>query len=145
MASDVVEGHLAAARWVIRVASDYVTLTKPRIVAMLLLTAYGAMVLATPGWPRPGLVLATLGGLFLSAGGAHAVNMWYDRDIDPVMSRTANRPIPQGRVKPTAALVQGIGMEVASIGLLATADSPRSWDGRQLRIIWRDRPGSCSP
>ena len=123
MASDVVEGRLAAARWV-RVVSDHVTLTKPRIVAMLLLTAYGAMVLATPGWPRPGLVLATLSGLFLPARGAHAVNMWYDRDIDPVMSRTAKRPIPQGRVKPTAALVQGIGMEIASIGLLATAVDP---------------------
>lgn len=91
---------------------------------MLLLTVYGAMVLATSGWLRPRLVLATLSGLFLPARGAHAVNMWYDRDIDPVMSRTANRPIPQGRVKPTAALVQGIGMEIASIGLLVTADSP---------------------
>jgi len=91
-------------RWV-TVASDYVTLTKPKVQSLLLLTTVTTMYVA--GDPSPALVAATVFGGYLSAGGAGAVNHWYDRDIDAQMARTATRPIPAGRVAPRAALLYG--------------------------------------
>ena len=85
---------------------DYVTLTKPRVQLLLLLTTVATMEVA--GSPSLGLILLTLLGGALSAGGAGAVNHWYDRDIDIQMARTATRPIPAGRISPRAALTFGI-------------------------------------
>ena len=100
-----------------QVVRDYVALTKPRVQSLLLLTTISAMYIA--GTPTLGLVLLTCLGGYLSAGGAGAVNHWYDRDIDGMMERTADRPIPSGRVSPTAALVFGIALAVISFVMMS--------------------------
>src|SRR5580704_16659519 len=82
--------------------SDYVTLTKPKVQSLLLFTTVTTMYVAAT--PSPGRVLLTCAGGYLSAGGAGAVNHYWDRDIDARMARTAGRPIPGGRVRPGAAL-----------------------------------------
>src|SRR5262249_25045405 len=85
--------------------SDYVELTKPRVQSLLLATTIGTMYVA--GDPSLLLVALTCLGGYLSAGGAGAVNHWFDRDIDARMARTATRPVPSGRVSPGAALAFG--------------------------------------
>ncbi len=92
----------------------YITLTKPRIMLLLVFTAYCAMAVAQGRLPGLGLTVATLIGLAFAAGGAAAINMWYDRDIDPIMHRTAGRPLPTGVVTPNQALCFGIGLGIAS-------------------------------
>ncbi len=83
----------------------YVSLTKPRVVELLLVTTVPTMVLAARGLPPLGLVLATLAGGAAAAGGAHALNQVLERDIDAVMDRTARRPLATGEVSPRAAAV----------------------------------------
>src|SRR5438270_1354772 len=100
-----------------RLLSDYVELTKPKVQSLLLLTTIATMYLA--GDPSPILVALTCVGGYLSAGGAGAVNHWYDRDIDAQMRRTASRPIPAGRVSPRAALVYGCALSACSFVLLS--------------------------
>jgi len=80
------------------VVAAYVALTKPRIIELLLITTVPAMVLAADGWPSTLLVLWTLIGGTLAAGGANAINCYVDRDIDEVMGRTRRRPLPMHRV-----------------------------------------------
>ena len=79
------------------VLGAYVALTKPRIIELLLITTVPTMVLAERGWPSLGLVLITLVGGTLAAGGANAINMYVDRDIDALMPRTQDRPLVTGR------------------------------------------------
>ncbi len=86
----------------------YVALTKPRIIELLLITTLPSMVLAAGGWPGTWLVVATLIGGTLSAGGANALNMYYDRDIDEVMRRTRTRPLARHEVAPRHALLFGV-------------------------------------
>ena len=105
-----------------QVVADYVTLTKPRVQLLLLLTTVTTMYVA--GDPSLGLVLLTCLGGFLSAGGAGAVNHYYDRDIDAQMARTATRPVPSGRVRPGAALAYGFVLQALSFLLLATTGQP---------------------
>src|SRR3954465_3600802 len=99
-------GALAArpsgASALLRVTTDFVSLTKPKVQSLLLLTTVATMYVA--GEPSVGLVALTCFGGYLSAGGAGAVNHWFDRDIDARMSRTASRPVAAGRVSPGAAL-----------------------------------------
>jgi len=95
------------------VVSSYLALTKPRIIELLLITTVPSMVLAAGGWPGWWPVVATLVGGSLSAGGANAINNWFDRDIDEIMRRTRRRPLPRHRITPEAALVFGIGLGVA--------------------------------
>jgi protoheme IX farnesyltransferase len=95
-----------------QVLADYATLTKPKVQSLLLLTTVTTMYVA--GDPSVSLVALTVLGGYLSAGGAGAVNHWFDRDIDAQMARTATRPIPAGRVSPTAALTFGIALAVLS-------------------------------
>ena len=102
-------------------AADWLALTKPRIIVLLEVCALAAMIAAARGWPSTGLVLATLAGGALSAGGANAINMWFDRDIDSAMGRTCSRPIPGGRIAPAQALAFGVGLGVAGFLLLAAA------------------------
>ena len=97
-----------------QVAADYVTLTKPKVQSLLLLTTVTTMYVAAD--PSVGLVALTCLGGYLSAGGAGAVNHWYDRDIDARMSRTANRPVAAGRIAPGAAL--GFGITLAALSFL---------------------------
>jgi protoheme IX farnesyltransferase len=89
---------------------DLVTLTKPRIISLLLVTTIAPMFITPAGRPSWRLVLTVLVAGYLMAGGANAINMWFDRDIDTRMSRTRLRPIPAGRVAPPAALVFGMGL-----------------------------------
>ena len=104
--------------WV-SVLADYLSLTKPRIVLLLLITELGAMISAARGWPGTSLTLAALAGGALSAGGAAAVNCWFDRDIDAVMARTCTRPVPSGRIQPASALSFGIALSGLGVLLLA--------------------------
>jgi protoheme IX farnesyltransferase len=99
-----------------QVAADYFTMAKPRVQSLLLYTTVTTMYVA--GNPAPGTVALTCLGGALSAGGAGAVNHWADRDLDAIMSRTANRPVPSGRVSPTAALTYGLALGAASFVLL---------------------------
>ncbi len=92
--------------------SAYVALTKPRIIELLLVTTLPTMVVAARGLPSLGLVLATLTGGALAAGGANAVNMVVDRDIDRVMHRTRNRPLVTGAVTPRAAMTFAVALEL---------------------------------
>jgi heme o synthase len=108
---------LAPAAGVRRLAADYLTLTKPKVQSLLLLTTVAAMLVA--GDPSVQLVLLTCLGGYLSAGGAGAVNHYYDRDIDARMARTASRPVPSGRVSPWAALAFGCTLAALSFALLS--------------------------
>ncbi len=96
--------------------ADLVTLTKPRIISLLLVTTVAPMFITPAGLPSLSLVLWVVLGGYLMAGGANAINMWFDRDIDDKMSRTRLRPIPAGRISATLGLAFGIGL-----GLLAFA------------------------
>ncbi len=100
-----------------QVLRDYVALTKPKVQSLLLLTTVTTMYVA--GDPSVALVVATCIGGYLSAGGAGAVNHFYDRDIDAQMARTADRPVPSGRVAPAAALWYGIGLSALSFAWLS--------------------------
>jgi heme o synthase len=90
----------------------YVALTKPRIIELLLVTTVPTMVVAARGVPSGWLVLATLVGGALAAGGANAVNMYVDRDIDRVMHRTQQRPLVTGALTPRAALTFAVALEI---------------------------------
>ena len=101
------------------VVLDYVSLAKPRIIPLLLITALGGMMMAQRGWPSTGLVVLTLLGGAMAAAGAGAINCWIDRDIDREMLRTRRRPLPDGRIAPSHALLFGIGLGVGAFVLLA--------------------------
>ena len=91
---------------------DFVSLTKPRIISLLLVTTIAPMYVAAT--PSLGSVLLVLTGGYLMAGGANAVNMYLDRDIDDVMTRTRLRPIPSGRMTPIAVLAFGVALASAA-------------------------------
>jgi heme o synthase len=100
---------------------DYVTLTKPRIMSLLLVTGFFAMLAGQRGLPPPATVLALVGGLGLACGGASALNHVLDRDIDRLMGkRTADRPVASGRVPTSHALEFGLALTACSFTLLAT-------------------------
>src|SRR4051794_25084694 len=101
------------------VLADYVTLTKPRVQLLLLLTTITTMYVA--GHPSLALVAVTGVGGALSAGGAAAFNHYYDRDIDAAMARTATRPVPPRRGSPRAALIYALALPAASFALPALA------------------------
>jgi heme o synthase len=117
-----------------QVVSDYASLTKPRVVELLLVTTVPAMLVAAGGWPGIELVLATLVGGAAVSGSAHATNMVIDRDIDAAMERTAHRPLPSGRIEPAGALVfaavlliGGTVLLLAVSGWLAAALTVAAW------------------
>ena len=98
---------------------DLIALTKPPIIALLLVTALGAMFLAAGGAPPIGPTLAVLVGGSLGAGGANALNHYFDRDIDEVMQRTRRRPLPSHRVSPEDAFAFGVALVIAAFAVLA--------------------------
>ena len=100
-----------------RLVSDYVELTKPKVQSLLLFTTVATMEVA--GNPSVGRIALTCVGGYLSAGGAGAVNHYWDRDIDARMARTADRPVPSGRVSPRAALIYGIVLAALSFALMS--------------------------
>jgi len=97
------------------VIKSYVSLTKPRIIELLLVTTVPTMFLASSGWPDWYLVLATLIGGALAAGGANALNNVVDRDIDALMDRTAHRPLVTGKVSVRGAVALGITLSLSSV------------------------------
>ena len=115
--AQVMRGHLAeagAGEW-----RDYLTLTKPQVMSLLLLTGGAGAFVGAGGAPDPGVFAAMLIGLALACGGASALNHYLDRDIDPLMgARTAARPIPSGRMAPEYALEFGIALSATSFVLL---------------------------
>ena len=96
----------------------YIALTKPRIIELLLITTVPTMVLADKGWPSWGLVIVTLVGGTLAAGGANAINMVVDRDIDRLMERTKTRPLVTGLITPKGAMIFALSLEIAAFGVL---------------------------
>jgi heme o synthase len=106
----------------LRLLSDYLELTKPKVQSLLLLTTIATMYVA--GDPSVLLVALTCLGGYLSAGGAGAVNHWFDRDIDARMTRTAKRPIPSGRISPRAALAFGCALACLSLLELSLLVNP---------------------
>lgn len=100
------------------VIGGYIALTKPRIIELLLITTVPTMVVAEGGWPSLSLILITLVGGSLAAGGANAINMYIDRDIDALMERTKTRPLVTGLIKPRSALVFAIILEIAAFAIL---------------------------
>src|SRR5581483_3758266 len=96
-------------------AADYVTLTKPRVMSLLLLTGGAGAFVGAGGAPSPGTFAVMIVGLALACGGASALNHYLDRDIDPLMgARTAARPVASGRLAPPLALEFGIALSAVS-------------------------------
>ena len=94
--------------------AGYVALTKPRIIELLLVTTVPTMIVAERGMPSVWLIVATVIGGTLAAGGANAINMYVDRDIDAVMERTQNRPLVTGVITPRNALIFAVAIEVVA-------------------------------
>ena len=99
---------------------DWLALLKPRVVTLVVLTGMVGMLVA-PGHLHPVLCLATVLCIAVAAGASGAINMWYERDIDAIMSRTSRRPIPSGKIEPGEALAFGVVLAVASVLVMALA------------------------
>ena len=106
------------------VVRDYITLTKPKIISLLLVTAAGGMFLAEQGLPSLTMLAWVWLGGALASGGANAINQHLDRDIDREMRRTQSRPVAGERVSPRYALAFGVGLNVAAFAILATLVNP---------------------
>jgi protoheme IX farnesyltransferase len=113
-----------AARPLGQVARDYLALTKPRIISLLLLTTVAAMFVADPAGPALRTVLWTMLGGYLAAGGAGAINHYLDRDRDARMDRTRSRPLVAGRIEPAHGLAFGVALGVAAVIQLAITVNP---------------------
>lgn len=100
------------------VLGGYIALMKLRVVELLLVTTVPTMVLAEGGWPDISLIVITLIGGTLAAGGANAINMYVDRDIDALMERTKNRPLVTGLIAPRNGLIFAIALEIAAFVVL---------------------------
>ena len=105
---------------------DYIALTKPRIIVLLLVTALGGMFLAAKGIPDSSTIALVFAGGSLASGGANAINHYLDRDIDHKMLRTRSRPVAGGRIVPRDALIFGVGLNIAAFALLSTLVNPLS-------------------
>ncbi len=97
--------------------ADYIALLKPRVMSLVVFTALAGLYLA-PGPIHPVIALVAVLCIAVGAGASGAINMWYDRDIDAVMSRTCNRPVPTGRLDPGQALGFGVVLAVGSVLLM---------------------------
>ena len=100
------------------VVGGYIALTKPRIIELLLITTIPTMVVANGAWPGAWLMIVTLVGGTLAAGGANAINMYIDRDIDALMERTKTRPLVTGLIEPRDALIFAISLEIVAFFVL---------------------------
>ncbi|MGV8936320.1 MAG: heme o synthase [Allorhizobium sp.] len=101
-------------------ARDFFELLKPRVMSLVVFTGFAGLMLA-PGHINPVLGFIAVLCIAVGAGGSGALNMWYDADIDAVMSRTANRPVPAGRITPSEALGFGLVLSVFSVAILGLA------------------------
>jgi protoheme IX farnesyltransferase len=112
------QAQLAAGGQWSAVLKDYISLTKPGVISLLILTTVASMYITPAGAPSFALVLWTFAGGWLMASGAHAVNCWADRDIDINMGRTSRRPIPSGRIPAWHALALGVALGALAFGIL---------------------------
>lgn len=106
------------------VLNDYLMLTKPGIISLLLITMVGAMMIAERGMPSFGLLLASVVGGYLASGGANALNCYIDRDIDKIMPRTRHRGTASGRISPRAALIFGFSLTILAMVVLGVFVNP---------------------
>jgi protoheme IX farnesyltransferase len=121
------------------VLADLVSLTKPRVISLLLVTTIAPMFATGRGLPPWSLVVVVAFAGYLMAGGANAINMWFDRDIDGRMARTRLRPVPTGRIAPPVALAFGIGLAAIAFWLFWQLVNPLSaWLalGGLLWYVW---------
>jgi protoheme IX farnesyltransferase len=109
----------SSSRGTMAVIGDYVTLTKPRIISLLLLTTVTTMFVADPSGPALSTILWTMLGGYLAAGGAGAINHYLERESDARMARTSRRPLASGRIEPRNGLIFGIALGVAATAQLA--------------------------
>ncbi len=100
--------------------ADYIALLKPRVMSLVVFTGFAGLYLA-PGSIHPVIAAVAVLCIAVGAGASGAINMWYDRDIDAVMERTAERPVPTGRVEPRAALAFGVALSVWSVMVMGVA------------------------
>ena len=100
--------------------ADYVALLKPRVMSLVVFTGFAGLYLA-PGALHPVLALTAILCIAVGAGAAGAINMWYDRDIDALMTRTRARPIPAGRIEPGAALGFGVSLAIGAVVMMGLA------------------------
>src|SRR5512135_2741500 len=105
---------------------DLIALTKPRVISLLLVTAVAPMFITGRGMPSAALVGWVLLGGYLMAGGANAINMWFDRDVDTYMGRTRQRPVASGRLEPAIALLFGIALGGVAFALFWRFVNPLS-------------------
>ena len=105
----------AGAEW-----TDWLALLKPRVMTLVVFTGLVGMLIA-PGHLHPVLQVTAILCIATASGAAGAINMWYDRDIDTLMRRTASRPVPAGRIAPGDALAYGVGLSFASVTVMALA------------------------
>src|SRR3954466_2870514 len=108
-------------RRLLDILRDYLALTKPRIIVLLLITTVTTMFVADPSGPSLATILWTIFGGYLAAGGAGAINHFVDRDRDARMARTCDRPLVTGRIQPRRGLMFGIGLGIASVLVFALA------------------------
>jgi protoheme IX farnesyltransferase len=117
--SEVVHTQVATGAHAASVA-DFVALLKPRVMSLVVFTGVAGL-LTAPGTLHPVLAVIAILCIAVGAGAAGAINMWYDRDIDALMTRTRERPIPAGRMIPAEALAFGIVLSIASVTVMALA------------------------
>jgi protoheme IX farnesyltransferase len=115
---------ITAARDLRSTLRSYIQLTKPRIIGLLVVTTIPAMVLAEGGVPSLWLIAATVLGGSVVAGGANAMNMYFDRDIDEIMLRTQERPVPAGQVEPERAAIFGFALGALGFGFMWLTVNP---------------------
>jgi heme o synthase len=113
------EARVRTMRTAIATANDYVSLTKPRIISLLLLTCVATMFVADPSGPALSAILWTMLGGYLAAGGAGAINHYIERERDARMERTSERPLASGRISPARGLAFGIALGVVAVAQLA--------------------------
>ncbi|MCF8533618.1 MAG: heme o synthase [Reyranella sp.] len=121
--SDTTHGNLTATRdgtFVPARVRDYVDLLKPRVMSLVVFTGLVGVVIA-PGHPHPFTAALAVLAIALGSGAAGAINMWYERDLDALMARTRNRPLPAGRVAPDDALGLGVLLSIFSVLLMSVA------------------------
>ncbi|MGQ9925662.1 MAG: heme o synthase [Chloroflexaceae bacterium] len=116
--------------------SDYLSLTKPRVISLLLVTTLAAMYITEAGAPSLWLVFWTMLGGYLAAGGAGAINCAFDRDIDINMGRTSRRPVPSGRISPRSAFIFGLILSLLALVVLLVFTTPLAALFASLGIIY---------
>lgn len=124
MATTLPARTITAARDLRSTLRSYIQLTKPRIIGLLVVTTIPAMMLADGGIPSLWLIAATVLGGSVVAGGANAMNMYFDRDIDEIMLRTQERPVPAGQVEPERAAVFGFALGALGFGFMWLTVNP---------------------